>query len=69
MPFFFKPFRIAAKTDYLPVVNHVAVTFSPYKVDSVLFMCGRKSVLLPGGNFISLKLLIGAGMPSPSTRM
>lgn len=25
MPFFFKPFRIAATTDYLPVVNHVEV--------------------------------------------
>lgn len=36
---------------------------------SQCFWCAGQTPLSPGGNFISLKLLIGAGMPSPSTRM
>lgn len=71
IPFFFKPLRIAVKqhTDLLSCGYQVGALNALHRKTIILFMCGRRSVFAPGGSFISLKLLIGGGMPSPSERM
>lgn len=83
IPFFFRPLRIAVREQQTTHVRDLNYSLSsPTQVPAAALppvtntpqansqeKGGISSSGLPAGNFISLKLLMGGGMPSPSTRM